>query len=585
MSPNGQPPAHAGVDEAKLLYAMENDFYGCTEKLENYKLGGLHPIILGDRLGDNGRFRVVHKLGHGGYGTVWLCQDTLFPTPKWRAVKVMSATASEPDCDELRAMEAFRDIERSTVENDFHISIALEHFWIDGPNGRHLALVFALSAITVNSMSSHYAQHRTLVKDLCFQLAKSLEFIHSRGLCHGDFRPDNILVRLCPGVDSLPEETLRKSFLNGYKPRTVRIVSEKDKKPITRASAPSVPEHLVDSTSIGFHSGLCAASLAVTDFGVSYSALNPPEEGCTGITLPYASPEERFRQRALLGPASDIWALGCCITKLALGFTPFVNEYEGDDVDLHAAKMEELMGLMTEPFRTAYKEEHKRRPKSRCFAADVAMSEDESNHDKREQKFITEIPSPYPKEVLEKIKKEEDAERDERAKRGERVMSPGQETFRRNLQRTIYLSVTQEEADGMNKQYELWRSQEKHPDSNKLGSIVQLPFVEARRDGKKVVDEDDEEEEDGHIEFRLDDKEADQLFELLMSIFKWHPKDRATLQQVLNHPWFERRNQHAAKVPPPITTGNKCVVGETPGWVKSLLNHRSAARLLPGGFS
>ncbi|KAK3334378.1 kinase-like domain-containing protein [Neurospora tetraspora] len=434
--PDGQPPAHAGDDEGEFLYDVEDDFWGCAEPLENYKPGGLHPIILGDRLGDNGRFRVVHKLGHGGYGTVWLCQDTLSPTPKWRAVKVMSAKESKLDCAELRAMGAFRGIDLSTIENDLHISVPLDYFWINGPNGRHLALVFTLSAITANYMFSICGQSRTLVKDLCFQL-----FIHSRGLCHGDFRPPNILVRLCHGVDSLPEETLLKSFRNGEKPETGRVFSIKDGKPITRASAPSVPEQLVGSTSIGFYSGLCAASLAVTDFGVA--------------------------ARALLGPASDIWALGCCIMNLALGFTPFAHEDEGDDGNMHAAKMESLMGPMPEPFRAAYKEEHKRQP----------------NND-GELKPITEMPSICPE----------------------------------------------------------------------------------------------------YIQLRVDNEEADQLFDLLMSIFKWHPKDRATIQQVLDHPWFEERNQNAAVGPQRVSTKRNMVDDVVKGF-KSYLNAGSAGSLLSGSFS
>lgn len=165
--------------------------------------------------------------------------------------------------------------------------------------------------------------------------------------------------------------------------------------------------------------------------------------------------------------------------NLALGFTPFAHEDEGDDGNMHAAKMESLMGPMPEPFRAAYKEEHKRQPKWRCFAADVAES-DESNDG--ELKPITEMPSICP-EVVEEMKKKQAAERAEKVKRGERVMKHGEETFRRNLQRTLYLSVTQEEADGMKKQYELWRSQQNH-NSNKMGHMLQLPFDEARRNGK-----------------------------------------------------------------------------------------------------
>ncbi|KAK3505460.1 kinase-like protein [Neurospora crassa] len=524
--------------------------------------------MLGDQLGDNGRFRVVHKLGHGGYGTVWLCQDTLSPTPKWRAVKVMSAKASTSDCAELRAMEAFRNIDRLAAENAFRVSVPLEHFWIDGPNGRHLALVFVLCAANAKYLGTTYGHNRALIKDLCFQLAKSLEFIHSRGLCHGDLRPSNILFRLCDGADSLPEEALLKAFYNGGKPNTGRVISLEDRKPVTRASAPSIPEQLVGNVEIGFHSGLCAASFAITDYGVSYSILDPPKEGSTGIPLDYASPEDRFFQRELLGPPSDIWTLGCCINYLAADFTHFAQPLDGDDCDTHAAKLESLMGPMPDPFRAAYKEEHKKEPKLRCFNPQVAKS-DETNEGELEP--ITEKPSTNP---FEEREKEMAAKMAKTAQKGERTMSPGEAVFRRNLQRTIYLSQTQEEADDMKKQYELWHLQQDHNSKNTAHTLP-LPYSEKRRNG------DDDDDDDEYMELRLDNEEADQLFDLLMSIFKWHPKDRATIEQVLNHPWFEGRNRHAAKVPSPVTTKKSVVDGAFES-VKSYLHVNATNRWAQG---
>ncbi|KAF3798588.1 hypothetical protein GCG54_00010740 [Colletotrichum gloeosporioides] len=44
------------------------------EYLSDYAQGGFHPVQLGDRL-EYGRYIVFHKLGHGGFSTVWLGHD------------------------------------------------------------------------------------------------------------------------------------------------------------------------------------------------------------------------------------------------------------------------------------------------------------------------------------------------------------------------------------------------------------------------------------------------------------------------------------------------------------------------------
>lgn len=55
------------------IYNQHNLLYN-QEKLSRYRPGGYHPVSLGDSFKD-GRYKVHHKLGWGGYSTVWLAND------------------------------------------------------------------------------------------------------------------------------------------------------------------------------------------------------------------------------------------------------------------------------------------------------------------------------------------------------------------------------------------------------------------------------------------------------------------------------------------------------------------------------
>lgn len=47
-----------------------------AEPLHRYQPGGYHPVQLGD-LFQAGRYKIVHKLGWGGWSTTWVARDQL----------------------------------------------------------------------------------------------------------------------------------------------------------------------------------------------------------------------------------------------------------------------------------------------------------------------------------------------------------------------------------------------------------------------------------------------------------------------------------------------------------------------------
>ena len=55
-------------------YGTSNLLLFNEENVLNYRPGGYHPVVLGDALKD-GRYEIRHKLGYGGFSTVWVARD------------------------------------------------------------------------------------------------------------------------------------------------------------------------------------------------------------------------------------------------------------------------------------------------------------------------------------------------------------------------------------------------------------------------------------------------------------------------------------------------------------------------------
>lgn len=154
-----------------------------VEDREKYVVGGFHPVHIGDTV-DNGRYRIVHKLGFGGFATVWLGRDR--HGNKYVALKIIVAEFSK-DCSELRMLRLFKD-NTSTHPGRQYIATLLDSFWIEGPNGSHLCLVSPVAgpAIPEYSKSQPHGRLRVNVaQKIALQTTRGLAFLHSIGVGHG----------------------------------------------------------------------------------------------------------------------------------------------------------------------------------------------------------------------------------------------------------------------------------------------------------------------------------------------------------------------------------------------------------------
>ncbi|KAK1764229.1 Serine/threonine-protein kinase [Phialemonium atrogriseum] len=311
---------------------MYDDWEG--EDIDRYFPGGLHPVALGDFLDADGRFKVVHKLGNGGFATVWLCRDTR--ENKWRALKILEAELSREDCAEMKFLQLLTEAGALEEAAANHIVLPLEHFYITGPNGRHLAFVLPLMSEPVSGVWSVESidQDVPLMKDICYQAAEGLAFLHSRGICHGDFRATNVMLRV-EGVDDLSEEDMLKVLRQP-------ILYE-----LGELDHPSMPKYLVYMTCFSVKSPHVVPEIGIADFGESFHVSNAPKS--CGIPPGFRAPELVFRHGPGFGV--DIWALACLISEVRHQIPP---NCVSSDVEELVMEWEELIGPLPEPFRSTY---------------------------------------------------------------------------------------------------------------------------------------------------------------------------------------------------------------------------------------
>lgn len=134
------------------------------------------------------KYRLIAKKGEGTFSEVLKAQNV--KDNKYHAIKCMKNHFESIDqVNNLREIQALRRLSPHQ-----HI-VKLEEVLYDQPSGR-LALVFELMDANLYEMirgRRHYLKP-DLIQSLMFQLVKSLDHMHNKGIFHRDIKPENILV-------------------------------------------------------------------------------------------------------------------------------------------------------------------------------------------------------------------------------------------------------------------------------------------------------------------------------------------------------------------------------------------------------
>ncbi|KAI1167097.1 kinase-like protein [Nemania serpens] len=308
--------------------------YDDIENVNYYNRGGHHPVHLGDIL--NGQYEVVHKLGSGGFGLVWLCQHTV--TKKWSAIKITAADHSA-EGKEKTIYDHLLRISSSQKLKENHLLMPSDQFWIEGPNGRHYCLVLPVMGQTAWSWATDKTIGRIHddVRKVCAQIVQGVRFLHRYGVCHGDLKPGNVLMEV-QGLDELSKDQMLQLLGD---PKTCEIETESGKPPGSRA-----PKYVVVPSWNAWWEGRTVSSAAIIDFSASFLASDPPD--LYSMSLGYAPPEVIWRKTFQPGPHSDIWSLAVTLYEM-IGHGSLFAE---GDITSTLSSFELFLGGLPEPYRS-----------------------------------------------------------------------------------------------------------------------------------------------------------------------------------------------------------------------------------------
>lgn len=154
------------------------------EKVYDYESGGHHPVHLTEVL--HQRYKVIHKLGSGGYANVWLCVDTSAAPSYHVALKIIMAEASTKDCPELRVKRLLH-LGLDQGPSSTHFCLPLDQFEIKGPNGLHYAFVYPVLGPRVSKLTHLLALEDVGVplRRIALQAAQAMATLHTHGISHG----------------------------------------------------------------------------------------------------------------------------------------------------------------------------------------------------------------------------------------------------------------------------------------------------------------------------------------------------------------------------------------------------------------
>jgi ABC-type branched-subunit amino acid transport system substrate-binding protein/serine/threonine protein kinase len=143
----------------------------------------------------NNRYRIIEKLGEGGFGLTLLAEDTQMPSHRCCVIKQLKPHTDNPEID-----QSFR--ERFAQEAAVLEKLGEEHSQIPKLYGHfeenglfYLALEWIDGETLNDKIKVAGKMSEAQVKDILISLLSVLDYIHNKQIIHRDIKPQNVILR------------------------------------------------------------------------------------------------------------------------------------------------------------------------------------------------------------------------------------------------------------------------------------------------------------------------------------------------------------------------------------------------------
>ncbi|KAF5561300.1 cmgc kinase [Fusarium napiforme] len=280
----------------------ECDVEDVCEPVDRYEEGLYLPICIGEVIAD--RYRIEHKLGHGGFSTVWMAHD--MDKGKDVALKIMTANFGGE-----REFLVQNEILRCVTDTS-RLLIYQDAFLLPGAaRNPHRVLVFPLKGPNLRD----YARETSTIvrRSAAKQLLQALKALHDGGMVHRDLNSANVMFGLSsfePGAD------ISAKYQILGRPQKMEFPTDQEMWKKGQLVAPMAPKD----------SFVVQDTITLADFGLTIRSGTEVDFKLQG-TIGYSAPELMHGVNPTF--TSDMWSYMCIFAELYLKWPLFSTSFFG----------------------------------------------------------------------------------------------------------------------------------------------------------------------------------------------------------------------------------------------------------------